>query len=318
MRIARQILATARAAGMEGLQGSAVVLVALCIFTACALQPVMQLHAFGEPGRLARDGGMAMLLLAGTLSSALAAGATVSGELRSGVAAAALSRPVSRVSFIIGKWLGLCGISAALAWCITWAVLLAGRTAEAPVSTECVSSSIRDTACAWASCLAPVASIAAAALINARSGRRFGLCFFAFLSALPPLAALALGLFARDGSWAGFARWNPQLDFRVVPLAASVFALLVSFNALAVAFSAFLPTGPAAALAFFALALGFIFPAGAAAGVVPDVTLFWLADDLAGGGRIAPGALAPVFAYAGFLSVFYLAVSSLLFGRRDL
>lgn len=318
MRLPRQILAVARATALEGLQESAVVLVALCIFAACALQPVLQLHAFGEPGRLARDGGMAMLLLAGVLASALAAGATVSGELRSGVAAAALSRPLSRASFIVGKWLGLCGISATLAWCITWAVLFAGRTAEAPVSTEYVSSSIRDVACAWTSCLIPVVSIAAAAWINARNGKRFGLCFFAFLAALPPLAALALGLFARDDSWIGFASWNPHMDFRVLSLAAPIFALLAVFDALAVFFAVFLPTGPAAALSFFALLLGFIFPAGAAIGIVPDASLFWLADDLAGGGRIALRTLAGTGVYAAALSVFYLALSSLFFGRRDL
>ena len=112
----------------------------------------------------------------------------------------------------------------------------------------------------------------------------------------------------------------------IVPLALLLFALLCVFCALATAFSTRLPTGPALALSFLLLFLGFLTdgdafsgPAGACVrALVPDVQDFWLADALADGGRILPAQAARVGLYAAGYVVFVLSLGLLSFRNKDL
>ena len=230
---------------IEGLQQPVVMLLSLACFVLIALQPVVQMHTFGEPGRLTRDCGMGFLLVFGVLVAAFTAGSALAAEIRDGTAATALAKPVSRPAFLAGKFLGSLAVAAVFAWCQTWATLLAARTAEAWVETASTASARRDALCALLSLAAPALALGLAALVNARTRRRFGLWFAAFLAALPPLAAAVLGLFARDGTWLGPAAWNSGLDLRIVPLALQLLCLLAVFCALATALTTRLATGPA-------------------------------------------------------------------------
>ena len=326
-RAFRAMFAVAKATLLEGLQQPAVLLLALACMELTALQPVLQLHTFGEEGRLARDCGMAFLLVFGVLLSALVAGSALAAEIRDGTAAATLAKPAGRGSFLVGKFLGATGVAAVFCWCSLWQVLLAVRTAEAMVQTSRFYGAVRDTTCGAASVLAPLAALALAAALNIRARRRFGLWFFAFAAALPPLAALALGFVDRLGSWVGFAGWSPQLDARLVPLAILLFALLAAFCALATALTTRLQTGSAAALSFLVLFLGFLADGareswGAAGRVlyalVPDVQSFWLADELANGGRIAWREVGGGCLLALSWIVFALALGHLSFRNKDL
>lgn len=316
----------AAATAIEGLQQPVVLLLSLACFVLVALQPVVQLHTFGEPGRLARDCGMGFLLVFGILCSAFVAGSTLAAEIRDGTAATALAKPVSRPAFLVGKFLGACAVAAVFAWCQTWATLLAVRTAEAWVETASTANFRRDALCAVLSLAVPAVSLGLAALVNARTRRRFGLWFFLFLAVLPPLAAAALGLFARDGSWLGPAAWAPGLDARTVPLAVQLFLFLAVFCALATALTTRLATGPAVALSFLVLLLGF-FADGAAAGgpagkvfyaLVPDAQHFWTADALARGGTIPLSRTAGAALYAAAYCAAVLALGCVSFREKDL
>ena len=55
---------------IEGLQQPVVMLLSLACFVLVALQPVVQMHVFGEYGRLTRDCGMGFLLVFGVLVAA--------------------------------------------------------------------------------------------------------------------------------------------------------------------------------------------------------------------------------------------------------
>lgn len=321
------VSAVARATLLEGLQQPAVLLLALACMELTALQPVLQLHAFGEEGRLARDCGMAFLLVFGVLVSALVAGSGLAAEIRDGTAATALAKPAGRASFLAGKFLGALGVVAAFCWCAFWEVLLAVRTSEAVVETAKFYGAVRDAFCGLLSVGAPLAALAAAALLDIRSRRRFGLWFFVFAAALLPLAAALLGFFDRTGAWTGFSAWSPGLDARLVPLGILLFSLLAAFCALATALTTRLQTGSALALSFLVLFLGFLADGArddwGAAGkllyaLVPDVQSFWLADDLARGGRIAWRAVAGGCACAFSWTVFALSLGYLSFRNKDL
>ena len=325
-RAFRAMFAVAKATLLEGLQQPAVLLLALACMELTALQPVLQLHTFGEEGRLARDCGMAFLLVFGVLSAAFTAGSTLAAEIRDGTAATALAKPVSRPAFLVGKFLGSCAVAAVFAWCQTWAVLFAQRTAEAWVETAKTAGDRRDALCALLSLVVPALALGLAALVNARTRRRFGLWFFAFLAALPPLAAALLGLFARDGSWLGLAGWRLGLDLRVVPLAFQLLLLVAVFCAIATALTTRLATGPAVALSFLVLMLGFLADGAAAGGpagkllyaLVPDAQHFWTADALARGGTIPAAHTLRAALYAATYCAAVLALGCVSFRKKDL
>ena len=325
-RVFGTIRPVAVSTAIEGLQQPVVMMLALACFVLVALQPVVQMHTFGEPGRLARDCGMGFLLVFGILVAAFTAGSTLAAEIRDGTAATALAKPVSRAAFLVGKFLGSCVVAAAFAWCQTWATLLAARTAEAYVETASTAGFRRDALCALLSLAVPALSLGLAALVSARTRRRFGLWFFAFLAALPPLAAALLGLFARDGSWLGFAAWSPGLDARLVPLAVQLLLLVAVFCAIATALTTRLPTGPAVALSFLVLLLGFLADGAAAGGpagkllyaLVPDAQHFWTADALARGGTIPASHTLRAALYAASYCAAVLALGCVSFRKKDL
>ncbi|MBQ9726698.1 MAG: hypothetical protein IJV65_04245 [Kiritimatiellae bacterium] len=319
------VFGVARTTLLEGLQQPAVLLLALSCMELTALQPVLQLHTFGEEGRLARDCGMAFFLVFGVLVSALVAGSGLAAEIRDGTAATALAKPAGRASFLAGKFLGALGVVAAFGWCSFWEVLLAVRTSEAVVETAKFYGAVRDSLCGLLSVGAPLAALALAAALDIRSRRRFGLWFFVFSAALLPLAAALLGFFDRTGAWTG--AWSPGLDARLVPLGVLLFSLLAAFCALATALTTRLQTGSALALSFLVLFLGFLADGArgdwGAAGrllyaLVPDVQSFWLADELARGGRIAWRAVAGGCACALSWTVFALSLGYLSFRNKDL
>ena len=325
-RVFGTIRPVAASTAIEGLQQPVVLLLSLACFVLVALQPVVQLHTFGDSARLARDCGMGFLLVFGILVASFTAGSTLAAEIRDGTAATALAKPVSRPAFLVGKFLGSCAVVAVFAWCQTWAVLLAQRTAEAWVETARTASDRRDALCALLSLAAPALALALAAFVNARTRRRFGLWFFAFLAALPPIAAALLGLFARDGSWLGPSAWSPALDPRVVPLALQLLFLLAVFSALATALTTRLATGPAVALSFLVLLLGFLADGAAAGGpagkllyaLVPDAQHFWTADALARGGTIPAAHTLRAALYAATYCAAVLALGCVSFRKKDL
>lgn len=325
-RIFGTIRPVAVSTAIEGLQQPVVMLLSLACFVLVALQPVVQLHTFGDSARLARDCGMGFLLVFGILVAAFTAGSTLAAEIRDGTAATALAKPVSRSAFLVGKFLGACAVAAVFAWCQTWAVLFAQRTAEAWVETAKTAGDRRDGLCALVSLAVPVLALGLAALVNARTRRRFALWFFGLLAALPPLAVAPLGLFARDGSWLGPSDWSSGLDLRVVPLAFQLLLLVAVFCAIATALTTRLATGPAVALSFLVLLLGFLADGAAAGGpagkllyaLVPDAQHFWTADDLARGGSIPAARTLRCALYAATYCAAVLALGCVSFRKKDL
>ncbi|MBQ7667001.1 MAG: hypothetical protein IJS46_03285 [Kiritimatiellae bacterium] len=321
----RAVAAVARATAVEGLQRPVVVLIALAGFELSVLQPVLQLHSFGEPGRLARDSAMAFMLVFGLVAAAFCSGEGFSRELRDGTAAASLAGPVSRTSFVIGKFLGVLSVVAVFCWCLSWAALFAARTAENFVDDEAFAGLVRDAVCGTVSIALPPLALAIGAVADWRR-RRLGLWFFSSLSAMCPAAAALLGFFSRAGVFAGFAAWNPGLDWRLALPLALVFALLAAVCAWTTAFSTRLQTGASLALVSAMLGLGFF--AGAAAGsppllraffaVLPDTGAFWQADALRSGGVVSAHAAAGAVFYALLHIVAALCFATASFKNKDL
>jgi len=327
-RLIKTLAAVAVTTALEGLQQPVCLLLAFTGIELTVLQPLVQLHAFGESGRLTRDSGLAFMLVTGMLIATFTSGFTLSNEIKSGTVATALSKPVSRPLFLFGKFLGAMLVVIVFCWCDTFAVLFAERSAEHYVETATQVGQVRDVTCGILAMAAPVLALGKAAFVNWRFRFRFGLWFFITLSVIQPLLLGLLGFLTRNGSWAGWANYHLEMDFRIVTTAALVVMLLGIFSALATAMSTRLQTGAAVAGSFAILFIGFLADSqlGGRQGIlpkllyslVPDVQHFWLADSLADGGVIPLRYLMQAGTYALTYIAFVLMLGAVSFDKRDL
>src|ERR1035437_5147358 len=85
--------------------------------------------AFGDEPKLVKNSTLAVMLLAGLLGAVLSASASLAREISSGTALAVLSKPVSRIQFLLAKYAGLLVALAVLTYVNLVAALLASRMA---------------------------------------------------------------------------------------------------------------------------------------------------------------------------------------------
>ena len=78
---------------------------------------------------LVENGALSVMLISGLFAAVICASSSLAEEIRTGTALAVLSKPVSRVHFIVGKYLGLAGALAVVTYANLVGVLLASRGA---------------------------------------------------------------------------------------------------------------------------------------------------------------------------------------------
>jgi ABC-type transport system involved in multi-copper enzyme maturation permease subunit len=85
--------------------------------------------AFGEEIKLVENSTLAAMFLSGLFGAVLSASSSLAREIRTGTALTVLSKPVSRIQFILAKFVGLAGALTVLTYVNTVGVLLASRMA---------------------------------------------------------------------------------------------------------------------------------------------------------------------------------------------
>jgi ABC-type transport system involved in multi-copper enzyme maturation permease subunit len=318
----RQCAAVARTTLTEALQQPAALLLTLSGVAATALIPVFQLHSFGEAGRLARDGGLAYQLTLGLVLAAGAASGALHGEIIAGTAAAAISKPVSRHLFLLGKFRGVALLVTRFWFCLLATTLLAERVAERYNSAHALTTDNR-------ALIAMLATLLLAPLIGAalhhQHRARFGVAAFRSLAGLLTACLAAALVIDREGRWAPAAA---NLDWRIVPAALLVLAVLLVFTAIATALAARFKPGTTLIVCLLLLALGLVSDTLLApsqpllvrlpALLAPNVQSFWMADALAHGGAIPLSYLARAAAYAAACCAAALGCGMLLLRERDI
>jgi ABC-type transport system involved in multi-copper enzyme maturation permease subunit len=348
-RTVSQVLAIAGSTGLEAIQQPIAFLLLLSAVLTTLLVPVFQFHRFGEDGRLARDSGLSCMLVFGLVLAVSTAGRSVADEIARGTASAALGKPVSRVTFVLSKWLGVFSVVAVF-WCAVLAATLAAERSSAHVlATESFTGSATDPFTLALGLAGMAAALALAAARHYFWRRRFGVSAFLGLTLSQIIVVAASGFYNRFGllyplhgeaactdSAAGHAHaggswllYHQDLNLRVVAAAVLVLLALAVFAALATALATRLQTGAAMAVCVLVLILGLagdsLAVGGAAvslrsvaAGLMPDVQHFWLCDALAHGGRIAWSYVAEAGLYALTCSALFLTAGCLAFRERDL
>ena len=344
----KQTAAIARATLVEAIQQPVAFLILLAAVMTTLLVPVFQFHRFGEDGRLARDSGLACMLVFGLVLAAGTAGRTVSGEITCGTAAAALGKPVRRVTFLLAKALGVLAVTMLFWLGVLCATLLAERGSAHFISHIEYTGYVMDVI----TLVLGVAGVAVALLVAAArhyyGRRRFGVSAFVGVVLSQVLVVLATGFYNRLGQLypllgeaacldsgaghahaAGWVFYHPELNLRVIPVALLVLFALAIFAALATALATRLPTGPTLAICAGVLLLGlagdslligapFWSVRGLVAGLLPDLQNFWLCDAVARGGRIAWRYVGAAALYALTCCVLFLGAGCLAFRERDL
>jgi hypothetical protein len=348
-RTLTQVAAIAGTTLIEAIQQPVALLILLSAVLTTLLVPVFQFHRFSEDGRLARDSGLSCMLVLGLVLAAGTAGRSVAEEIARGTAAAVIGKPVSRVTFVLAKWLGVFGVVAVF-WCgVLASTLLAERCSAHFVALEEFAGDATDPWTLVLSFAGVLVALIVAAAGHFSRRRRFGVSAFAGV-VLSQVAVVAIsGFYNRfgelyplhgesaccgDGAEQAHAMthlllYRPEINLRVLPVALLVLFALAIFAALATALATRLQTGPALAVCAGVLILGLAgdsLTAGApllslrglVAGVLPDVQNFWLCDAVARGGRVAWTYVAEAGAYAVTCCAICLLAGCLAFRERDL
>lgn len=325
-RSAVQLFSIASATALEGLQQPIAFLLSLTCVVLTVFGPLAQLHVFGEEGRMARDSGLAFMLVFGLMLTGFTAGFTVSDEIRRGTASAVLAKPIGRGIFITGKWLGVSAV--VLLFCATACIsgMLAERTAEHTLHTAGFSGSVKDIYSGIGSAAAVAVSMIAAALLNYFGKIRFGLAASLAIPAGQVAALLLCGFIDRSGSWPG--RYSLQVNPAIITASALIFLLLALYSAFATALATRLKTSATVSVCVVVLFLGFLadaiysqngsVPSALMYALIPDIQHFWMADSLANGGRIPLGYVARAAAYTFSYSALILSLGAVSLKSRDI
>jgi len=344
-RTAQQILAIAKATILESVQQPIAFLILTSGVLSVLLVPVFQFHRFSEDGRLARDSGLSCMLVFGLVLAVTTAGNALTAEITRGTAAAIIGKPVSRVTFIVSKWLGICGVLLIFWLGISAATLLAERgSAHFVMPDFCEHESHAGCGCdspghetdrltlTLGICGVGVAMLLAA-LRQYFGRKRFGVSAFVGVAASQLCVAGLCGFYTRFGQLRllrkGLAPYVPELDWRILSAALLVLFALLLFAALATALATRLQTGPVLAICVLVLVVGLAGDAftmgagvtswrGLLAGLLPDIQHFWMCDALAHGGRIAWSYIAEAAVYALTCCAMFLTAGCLAFRMRDL
>lgn len=281
---------------------------------------------FGDDPKLVKDGSLAVMLVSGLVAAVLSASSSLAHEIRTGTALAVLAKPVSRVQFLLAKYLGLAAALAVMMYVNTLASLLASRMAfDAYGDADLAGTGVFYGAMALAFLLG--------GFTNYFLHRPFVPDAMRFLVVLVTIAFF-VAVFVLKIYRPGLG--DPKVDYRLVPAAVLVLFALWILAGLALACSTRYEVVPTLAIctALFLLGLmsDYLFgtlaesksgwrPLGQALySAVPNWQLFWIADAIEGTKQIEGvwTYVAKAFAYVvGYLGA-ALALALALFEDREL
>jgi len=250
-----------------------------------ALLPMLVTHTLGEGARLIRDSALAIHLVTGLLLGGLLAGASLRREIRTGTAAAVLSKPIAPAVFFLAKFAGLAVVLAAYGACSLLTAATGVRILHDPFHPDYRVAFLMLGAIPFAFGLA--------ALDNFFTCRPFVSRAFWLLLASLAGAWLLAGLFRPPGAEGGA---GVPAVLPLLPASLLITMAVWILAALCLSLAAVMDPAPALSIAAALFLLGLVsdYAFGRAADasalaaflyrVIPNWQHFWGADALAAGG----------------------------------
>ena len=287
-----------------------------------ALAPAFTMFSLSENTKLVKEMSLATVQLAGLLIAALSASASVTREIESRTAATVLSKPVGRLEFILGKYVGLLLALVVAFVLLTITLLLAGRHGTL--------DTVRDKY-DW-----PIVILGTTALVLALAVGFVGNYFLGWhfgstaVWAALPLFALAIFTIAFVGpDWSAQA-FGSRMDPQLILGSLLVLFAIALITAVALAASTRLKAVGTlvvcAAVLIGGLLSDYMFGAAANTNVaariaytlVPNFLHFWAGDAVIGATPIPLRYVLSALAYAALYSFGALLLALFLFQDREL
>ncbi len=259
-----------------------------------------------------------MTFLSGLLAAALGASASVAHEIRTGTALAVLAKPVGRVQFIFGKYIGLAGAITLMTFVNFVSTLLVSRMAyDAYGGVDKIGTAI------FAGFV--LLAYLAGGFTNYFLRRPFVADTVFYLVAAMILAFVVINFFDKEGFVQPFAK---ETDWRLIPATLLILFGLWVLSGIALACSTRLEVIPTLAICSGVFLLGlmsdYLFGRQNAwwgeilYAVTPNLSLFWMADALEKGKSIPWNYVGKSFVYVAAYLGAALAAALMLFEDREL
>jgi ABC-type transport system involved in multi-copper enzyme maturation permease subunit len=287
---------------------------------------------FGDDQWLVKDSTLAVMFISGLFAAGISASAAVAHEIRSGTALAVLAKPVSKVQFLMGKYLGLVGALTVLTFVNALASLLASRMSfDAYGNPDTLGLKIFYGLV--------VVAFVLGGLTNFFGRRPFVPDATMFMVAMVTLAFVIINFVDKEGSFQAFGK---ETDWRLLPAAFLILMALWILAAVALACSTRLDMIPTQAICTAVFLVGLMsdylfgrrlddqiadpsiwqtlgrWVSSVLYTIVPNWQLFWLSDALEKGRTIPWSYVGKAMAYVvGYLGA-ALAFAMLLFEDREL
>ena len=303
-----QITTLSRLTALEAMRLPVCLLVTTTAVLMAGLLPWLVTHAMGEAGKIIRDSVFATHFLFGLLLSCYTAGSTLDQEIRRGTVATILCKPVDRAIFFFSKFFGVALVIIIFGAMMTMATLLAERAAQEPFHTDWWSSGPL--------LITPLLAFIIGGFINFKTRRAFTSNAFILLFIGICIAFVFTGFVDREGHLQNF---GAHFSYRMLPASILITMAVLVIQALALALSSRIATGPTlsicGALFLGGLMSDYLFGRVAETNalaaffyrVVPNWQHFWVIDGLNGGGTIP-------WAYLGHTGLYgLLYIIALLF-----
>ena len=277
--------------------------------------------ALGDDVKLVKDSALAVVFLSGLFGAVFSASSSVAREIQSGTALAVMSKPIGKLPFLLGKYLGLTGALTMLTFVNLLAVLVSTKIAfDAYGEPDLRALAIFYGGMALAFLIG--------ACMNYFLDRPFvGNTVFALVGVLT-VSFLAISFLGRKG---GVQSFGADIDWRLIPATLLLLFALWVLAGLALACTTRLDMVATLAIcsAFFVVGLmsDYLFGIPAEKGnnlatvayaVTPNWQVFWMSDALEGEKVIPWAYVGRAFEYAMGHLVMVLALAMALFQDREL
>lgn len=317
-RQVNQFAAMAGLTALETLRQPFFLLVATACLGLMALLPLIITQTLGEAQKMVRDAALSLHLVCGLVLGAYAACATLHREIRRGIAAAVLSKPVSRTSYFLAKYAGVALILTFFSAAMSGAALMAVRVVADPWILDWHAEAPLWGAMAMAYLLAGVRNYFTRRSFAAGAAVLLFVCLggvFAVVGCIDP-----------EGVW---STWIPQYAWNVARMSLLIHLAILVLSALAFSLATRLDTVPTLCLCSTLFLVGlmsdYLFGRHAdhslAAALlyllVPNWQHFWVTDALNRGVTIPAAYLLRAGAYALLYAAGTLGLGLAVFRRTE-
>lgn len=317
----RQTLAISQNTYTESIRQPIFSVLTLLAILCMMLNLMVSAYTMEDDNKLMIDIGMSILFFTGLLLSCFTAAGVISQEVENKTVLTVVSKPVSRPSFVVGKFLGVAGAIGTFVWIISIAFLMVARHKVMQTASDEFDMPV---------ILFGVGGLIASLLIAALGNYLYSWVFtstFIGLTAIIETFSLIIVLFI-DREWS-FQNPLTDLDIQLVMGLFMVFLALLVVTGLAVAVSTRLGQVMTLNWCLGFTVIGLISDnyLGLRAStsvvydffyrIVPNIRAFWPADYLTQAIPIPPSHVLNLGLYAFFLIAALLSIGVVLFQRRE-